>query len=247
MSGQIRPLTSLRFFAATSVVLYHTFYMFGGGTGSKFVGHAVAMGFSGVSCFFVLSGFILSYVYLGGGKKIDRYGFWIARFARVYPLYCTALLVHAPFVVASVWSRNAHKVALAKLATTLLVNLAFLQAWIPQARGPWNGPGWTLSVEAFFYLTFPLIGPLFWRLRTRIVLLMWGALYVGSVIASTAIGDRLDPAGNGLEWFQNPMLRLPEFALGILTAKLFLSRSHSRLPRLKEVIALVCVLMGGIS
>jgi peptidoglycan/LPS O-acetylase OafA/YrhL len=90
MSGQIRPLTSLRFLAAGFVVFYHAFAMFTGGVRDKFVSHAFGMGFSGVSCFFVLSGFILSYVYLGGKDQVEQYSFWIARFARVYPLYCMA-------------------------------------------------------------------------------------------------------------------------------------------------------------
>jgi peptidoglycan/LPS O-acetylase OafA/YrhL len=37
--------------------------------------------------------------------------------------------------------------------------LTLTQAWIPKAAVAWNGPAWSLSVEAFFYLLFPFILP----------------------------------------------------------------------------------------
>jgi hypothetical protein len=52
----------------------------------------------GVSFFFVLSGFILAYSYLGqlrlGGEKRR---FWEARFSRIYPVYLLSLLIDWPF------------------------------------------------------------------------------------------------------------------------------------------------------
>ena len=55
----LRPLTSLRFFAAMWVVLYHFW------PNLQPVRPAfVAKGYLGVELFFVLSGFILSHVYL---------------------------------------------------------------------------------------------------------------------------------------------------------------------------------------
>jgi len=52
----------------------------------------------GVPFFLILSGFILSYSYLGqlrfGG---ERRRFWEARFCRVYPVYLLSLLIDWPF------------------------------------------------------------------------------------------------------------------------------------------------------
>ena len=55
---------------------------------------AVTKGYLGVETFFVLSGFILSHVYLqAAGDKRFRYGdFLWARMARVYPLHLATLV-----------------------------------------------------------------------------------------------------------------------------------------------------------
>jgi peptidoglycan/LPS O-acetylase OafA/YrhL len=44
-----------------------------------------SIGYSGVSFFFVLSGFILVYTY--SGRATTLRAFWQARFARIYPFY----------------------------------------------------------------------------------------------------------------------------------------------------------------
>ena len=83
--ADLRALTSLRFFAAAWVVMY-TFWP---DLGVGLVPVAVTKGYLGVETFFVLSGFILSHVYLqAAGEKQFRYGgFLWARIARVYPLH----------------------------------------------------------------------------------------------------------------------------------------------------------------
>ncbi len=78
---EIPALTSLRFFAALWVVLFHIreFGLWRGGiTPYRAV---VQLGYLGVSFFFVLSGFILVYVY--AGREVPKRLFWQARFARV--------------------------------------------------------------------------------------------------------------------------------------------------------------------
>ena len=48
-------------------------------------------------------GLTLGYTYAGAAEHPTsgaRRRFWVARFARIYPLYVFSLLVHAPFVIA---------------------------------------------------------------------------------------------------------------------------------------------------
>jgi len=68
----VKPLTSLRFFAAWLVVCHHFF--------------AFEAGYAGVTFFFVLSGFILALNYAGRvDTPAQRRRFWLKRAARVYP------------------------------------------------------------------------------------------------------------------------------------------------------------------
>ncbi len=63
---QLDALTSLRFFAAWHVVLYHgQRYLLPSLAGHGWLSNLVTTGPNSVGFFFVLSGFILAYTYLG--------------------------------------------------------------------------------------------------------------------------------------------------------------------------------------
>src|SRR3954470_504363 len=127
-------LTSLRFFAALLVVLSHL-------PGSTF-----SEGYTGVTFFFILSGFILSHSYedrLRTGAT-SRREFWIARIARVYPLHLLTLLAAVPLAV----SESSGAMG---FAGRLLAQLTLTQAAVPVGSiyFSFNHPAWSLSVEAF--------------------------------------------------------------------------------------------------
>lgn len=96
--AELKALTSLRYLAALWVVAYHLWP-----TNATLPGPLEtlrARGWMGVPFFFLLSGFILAYVY--HDRPLDRDGrrrFWWARIARIYPLYLLSLLIYAPILV----------------------------------------------------------------------------------------------------------------------------------------------------
>jgi peptidoglycan/LPS O-acetylase OafA/YrhL len=98
----IPALTSLRSFAAVEVVIFHFFFP----EPVDFWRSLFSAGIEAVTFFFVLSGFILAYVYSGRsaqdtGLKQSR-EFWKARFARIYPAYGLGLLIALPMFAYSV-------------------------------------------------------------------------------------------------------------------------------------------------
>src|SRR4051812_44149081 len=113
------------------------------------------MGSTGVTCFFVLSGFILVYTY--GGEHLRLGHFWQARFARIYPAYLLVLLLTAPFFFTDPANMPFYEWSKHHLAAASILAVAMLQAWVPRAALTWNPVCWSLSVEAFFYLLFPFI------------------------------------------------------------------------------------------
>lgn len=164
--ADLKPLTALRFLAAAWVVLY-TFWP---NLDVGFVPNLAAKGYLGVELFFVLSGFILSHVYLEAvGQKRYRYGgFLWARIARVYPLHLATLIgVGALGVAATVAGMSIDANILSW--KTLPANLAMVHAWGVTDTAGWNHPSWSISAEWFAYLTFPLFAFVAWRLRNRAV------------------------------------------------------------------------------
>ena len=119
-------------------------------------------GFIAVSFFFVLSGFVLTYSYSGsdGRMRGTRSAFYLARFARIYPAYLLAAIAAIPLFFLAL--RQVHTLAgtLMRVAAGGTLVAALVQSWLPRTANYLNSPAWSLSVEAFFYLLFPLILPL---------------------------------------------------------------------------------------
>ena len=229
-------LTSLRFFTALHVFLFHleaSRILYAPG----WLRPLAAVGYVGVSWFFVLSGFILAYAY--AGRPIALGDFWRARWARVYPAYLVSLglaaplffyaVFHAPAAADAGWMApmREHIVAFAVLA------LVLMQAWVPPAALSINLVGWSLSVEAFFYLVFPLALPWLVSLSRRALAAMLpvlGAASLAMAVAYVLIApDGVSDANfdmNDLTWLNvlryNPLVRLPEFLIGVCGGLLYL-------------------------
>jgi len=235
---RLPALTALRFLAALHVLLFHVAALriySGGGFYRVFA----ETGYVGVGLFFVLSGFILVYMY--DGRRFRARDFWQARFARVYPAYAFALLLSAPAFLYVCLRTDApsHAWFRQHLIASLLLVPALLQAWVPPAALAWNGPAWSLSAEAFFYLAFPLLFRFFSsKTNGALFRVCIGAWLVG--LAFPVAYLLLDPdansaAGDGqqaLFWWHatkfNPLTRLPEFVVGMTAGLLFV---RNALPR----------------
>ena len=158
------PLTGVRFFLALGVVLFHYQLQWTLPDGAAGLLNRARLG---VDVFFILSGFILTHVYLQGDGAPNYRRFLAARFARIYPAHLFILLamlglvlVAPPFGV----GLEPGRFNPADFAGTLLL----VHAWFPrEALVLWNGPAWSLSAEWFAYLAFPAYAALALRLRAR--------------------------------------------------------------------------------
>ena len=213
---KIHALTSLRFFAAFWVMLYHTMPR------DDIMGRAVApvidLGYTAVSLFFILSGFILAKVYqrLRGRQNIIR--FLMARCARIYPMYLLSLLIDVPRLVIVRAAKLGAGTAIMFTGATFAFQAAALQAWIPRFRAL-NFPSWSISTELFFYLIFPLVLP--WTehvVRDRDRILFMTLFVLANVAIALMLHQPHAPPGGVGEIWQNPILRLPEFMFGIFLA-----------------------------
>ena len=198
------------------MVLYHTLteIVRGKDDPSAVNGDFLGLGYISVSFFFVLSGYILAQVYLAKRESYSWRQFWVARFARVYPLFVITLLFDTPHWILSGIRRIGVHAALASTATILGANLLLLQAWIVRLRGIDN-PNWSLSVEAFFYLLFPALSAALVRIRSILIVWLSAGLYLlGMLLVAGA-----SKWGLGVESIKfSPVLHLHEFIEGICAA-----------------------------
>ena len=241
MANPTRPplpaLTSVRFFAACHILLFHSWAMKALTRAPAWFQKFASVGYVAVSFFFVLSGFILIYTYAGKPLHVCR--FWRARLARLYPMYLVSLALSAPFFFYGVlrmhipylWYFQTH------MTSTVVLVLMMLQAWVPMAALGWNGPAWAVSVEIFFYILFPLLLGRFERISDRglavIALAGWMLAVVTAITYVVLRPDHVDANSStdflfwlsALKFF--PLMRLPEFMVGLACGFWFLRGRHS--------------------
>lgn len=209
MKPQLQQLTSLRFFAAAAIFLVHLQLMVLRTGSYAFLGW-------GVTFFFVLSGFILTYVYGDmAGHGMRR--FLVARLARLWPIH---IATFAAFVLLVQAGRKD------VFGASSILNVMLLQDWVPAL--PYalshNAVSWSISAELFFYLLFPFMA------RSRSLLWWWlgcGALALALIVAM----HHLHPWAEANGWHaatvivltKSPYAALSAFLLGIAAGRAFLN------------------------
>ncbi len=238
--ADLRPLTTLRFFAAMWVVLFACWPHLDVG----FTPNLVATGYLGVETFFILSGFILSHVYLeqAGGRRLNYGGFLWARIARVYPLHLATLLGVMGLGLAATFagmSIDANVLSWESLPAHLLM----VHAWGFAPTAGFNHPSWSISAEWFAYLLFPVFAAGAWALRKRPGVAVAGAaaFMIGLYLAFEAVaGFPLT-----LATFAWGALRIvPCFALG---CALYIAHRRAPLPRPGLIAALSAAGMAALA
>jgi peptidoglycan/LPS O-acetylase OafA/YrhL len=118
-----------------------------------------------------------------------------------------------------------------------------LHWWIPNGAlgwNDWNMPTWTLSVEFFFYLCFPFISRLAEKLGSGSLLALITALLAfAAITGSSALIDNQFALFTWMKRTPVPLLRLPEFLIGVLAAELHLRDHRLRIPAWPIMLLLV--------
>ena len=140
---RLEQLTFTRFLAALSILIFHygqgieIFY-------NQYTTFIFEQANVGVSYFFILSGFVMIIAY-GNKEKIIFWDFLKNRLARIYPIYFLAIIL---ILISKLLKEN---------TSDLILNLLMIQSWVPSKALTVNFPGWSLSVELFFYALFPFL------------------------------------------------------------------------------------------
>jgi peptidoglycan/LPS O-acetylase OafA/YrhL len=206
----------LRFAAALLVFFSH--YGLPGVTGTAL--RMTQSGYAGVTLFFVLSGFVLTYKYLddnqGGWTARKLAAYFTARIARVYPLYAC--------FIAYGWLASG-------TPGVPWDHILAMQAWSADLGFVYryNSAAWSVAVEVFLYLSFPLLVPLLvWvgaisslrRLLVAAALVLLAMACIALFFELTGL-NALEPQNpsSGHRWlYRTHATRLGDFLLGIFGA-----------------------------
>lgn len=183
-------LDGLRFFCFLGVFLYHSFYTplaeLRQTGGWQLARRLVANGNLGVNCFFVLSGFLITYLLLEEKSRTGKVHvghFYLRRVLRIWPLYYACVLFG--FFVFPLLKQAAGLVpsetAVLPAYLAFLGNFDLLRNGLPDASS--LGVLWSISVEEQFYLLWPVLIALTAEPRLHWLL---GGIVASSIVFRTA-------------------------------------------------------------
>ncbi|KNZ31970.1 MAG: hypothetical protein AD742_14405 [Methylibium sp. NZG] len=260
--ADLPALTSLRFVAALAVVVLHYRELLG--PLPAWLQQVIVGGQFGVTFFFVLSGFILTYRYrdwfAGGVSRGSYRRFQRFRWARIYPVYVLGLLLDTPWHLIERAQAGQLSAEAPTLAGSWLVNLAGLQAWVPVVPYAmfWNTPAWSVAAEFFFYAAFPWLccalarhGGSAARLAAALIgTVLGGALLYAAVIWAMNYAWQVAPQTQYLVIVYNPLLRGSEFVAGCVAGQLFMRMRDGGRPllqteRARNALVVLCLLAIG--
>ncbi|MEP7210552.1 MAG: acyltransferase [Alphaproteobacteria bacterium] len=256
--ADLKALTSLRFWAALWVLVFH----YRPYLGVEAVSWGVLQkGYLAVDFFFMLSGFILAHVYRGQlqAGAYSHGGFVLKRLARIYPMHITTLAAFVAIgllaLAAGLHVEDPARYDWRQLPQTILL----VHAWIGSGEA-FNFPSWSISAEFFAYICFPLVMMLArWpRLMLAAGVVAVFGWYVAAIPVAGAASTHLDDwklmrimpeflLGAGLREVMDgarvPVLRLKHATLASLAIVLALAVAGA--PDWVMLIALVALLVAG--
>ncbi len=230
--SRLPSLTGLRFIAAFMVFSFHS-TLYGGlftsaGTTKTLGAVTSGGGWTGVSFFFVLSGFVLTW----SARSSDTVmRFYRRRLFKIFPNHLVTAI--AAFLLL-IWVTGA------VANHTWAFNLILIQSWFPNLSVLYSGNvvSWSLSCELLFYLSFPLWYYAIKRIRPE-RLWAWAGVVVVAIFLVPTLANALPKAAAlaanqsmpvtdltlWQQWFVSafPPVRMLEFVFGIILARIVIS------------------------
>jgi peptidoglycan/LPS O-acetylase OafA/YrhL len=202
---RLDSLTGLRWWAAFAVFAHHMTNL-----APLPIAGPLAYGSYGVTFFFVLSGFVLTW---SARPDVDSRTFWLRRFARIYPSAFVALILAIPVFYSFSPAADEWWVKPVSIPI-LLLSVFLLQGWSrdPVILFSGNPAAWTLSCEAFFYALFPGLNRLLVKMRRRGALLFALGAFIVALALRLVVVVAPDSFAADLPW---PISRATEFIIGM--------------------------------
>ncbi len=240
-------LDTLRFLCFLSVFFFHSFHTDLKDVKGHWLLHFLKKEFFvngniGVNFFFVLSGFLITYLLIVEKRlnnKIDVKSFWLRRILRIWPLFyaCVAFGFFVFPQIKSFLGQPSVETAHISYYLTFLNNFDFIKSGLPDSSI--LGVLWSVAIEEQFYLVWPVI------LAILPIKNYWIAF--ATIILSSWIFRFYNPSGIMLE--HHTLSCIGDMAIGATGAWLYSEKEGFKnfiLNLKKPIIALIYVLFFGL-
>lgn len=237
-----RPLNFFRGIAALYVAIYHLRYFSTYDWFGEF--QWIRLGYVGVDFFFLLSGLIISHVYLSKAQHYDKkqwLKFYWFRVARLFPVHFTMMVtLLAASLIHPLIEGEAKLPDQEKVLDWITLSVMVRQWLLPESYA-WNSPAWSISAEFFVYIIiFPIFAKtssLLTEKQSTVIAITLGLGFLGSLLigsgtlnATSGSGPIIRASGGfllgvGLYHMVKTKTQTPlwDYALGLSTIILFLA------------------------
>ncbi|KXI29378.1 acyltransferase family protein [Paraglaciecola hydrolytica] len=233
---ELSGLTGIRFFAIFHIFFFHLAEVYRSKQEPKFAGLLSDMaslptglqtffanGWMSTSFFFLLSGFILAYLYWGkdGELSSTRNSFWLSRASRLYPIHIILAVLTALMMVPNQLMQGANPF---NIIAGTLANFALVQAWNPDWVPLLSWPTWTISALVFLYLLMPFLMSQLAKLSRKSSIVLLLCLPVLSLIPTVIYAQYFPSNSEPQQYWQIFISSTPLFWVAHFVAGMLLSR-----------------------
>jgi peptidoglycan/LPS O-acetylase OafA/YrhL len=228
-----RELDGVRTFAFLMVFIFHKSVIPGHGNWVNYLNAVTNKFYFGVDLFFVLSGFLITYLLLNerkntGGISLQR--FYLKRSLRIWPMYYLVLLVSAILYSFGYFLNHGSLGYLKNLGLVYVPFLLFLGNFSliinhcqicdftdPLGRmcSALTFPLWSLCVEEQFYLVWPVIVK---KLRPRLLLKTASGLILAALVFRVVLWLASLKENNFLGYYLNSACNIDALMFGAILA-----------------------------
>jgi peptidoglycan/LPS O-acetylase OafA/YrhL len=263
----------LRFFLGLYIIIFHTFHY---SDSPSWVRQIFGMGFFATSTFFILSGFLLSHVYLKNHSnqavclKESGKNFLVKRFANLYPIHIFSMFLYVGivflipyfnltegdlnstirFVVYDSNNGTPYEELKHYMGNSELIIAFLMNILMIQSWNPYymmfNFPTWSISTLFFFYLLFPFIATRIHKIKNIGLFFLIINFIYILPVFFVIAFTDMGSPESGI-LHRNPLIRLPEFLAGIALCALYHRKKISNsLPERKHMILIFSLLVSGL-
>lgn len=238
-SGRINSIQGIRAIAILGICITHS-------------GFSIDFGGFGVVVFFVLSGFVMSYVYydrnIECNNPFDNLKFSLNKIKRLYPLHIVTMFFAILFEIIVLFA-GISNLSILELIRNIVLNSLLIHTWFPNQSIYFclNGVSWYLSVTLFLYFVFPIIINI---IRKHEKLFAWiSSVLIFALIGVVSIISKKYIDNEMLRIWMNyvcPLVRLGAFSIGCNFGFIFLKRNKelsSPVTTVLEILSLIIVVV----